>query len=213
MTTKDRILNAAERLFARDGIEATSLRTITAEAGVNLAAVNYHFQSKDALVTAVIMRRVGPVNEQRLALLEACEREAGDGPLPLERVMDAFVRPVVEIYGSRAREFAPMLGRLYTEPSEYLEKIFESKIEPVAERFIQAYQRALPGLPRNELVWRLHFSMGAIGHTLAASHILRMLSDGQCDPSDVEGTVKRLEAFMLAGLTAPVAEVEHHAMH
>ncbi len=213
MTTKDRILNAAERLFARDGIEATSLRTITAEAGVNLAAVNYHFQSKDALVTAVIMRRVGPVNEQRLALLEACEREAGDGPLPLERVMDAFVRPVVEIYGSRAREFAPMMGRLYTEPSEYLERIYKHKIEPVAERFVRAYERALPGLPRNELLWRLHFSMGAIGHTLAASHILRMLSDGQCDPSDVEGTVKRLETFILAGLTAPVAEVEHHAMH
>jgi AcrR family transcriptional regulator len=212
MTTKDRILDAAERLFARDGIEATSLRAITTEAGVNLAAVNYHFQSKDALVTAVIMRRVGPVNDQRLALLEACEREAGDGPLPLEAVVDAFVRPVLEIFGSRSRDFAPLMGRLYTEPSEYLEKIYKSKIEPVAERFIQAYERALPGLPRNELVWRLHFSMGAIGHTLAASHVLRMLSDGQCDPSDVEGTLKRLQTFMLAGLTAPVEEVEHHAV-
>ncbi len=213
MTTKDRILDAAERLFARDGIEATSLRTITAEAGVNLAAVNYHFQSKDALVIAVISRRIGPVNEQRLALLEACEREAGDGPLPLEGVLDAFVRPVVEIFSTRAREFAPMMGRLYTEPSELLEKLYKSEIEPVAERFLQAYERALPGLPREELVWRLHFSMGAIGHTLAASHVLRLLSKGRCDPSDVEGTLKRLEAFMIAGLTAPLAEVEHHAMH
>ena len=144
MTTKDRILDAAERLFARDGIEATSLRAITTEAGVNLAAVNYHFQSKDALVTAVFMRRVAPVNDQRLAMLEACEREAGDGPLPLERVLDAFVRPVVEIFGSRARDFAPLMGRLYTEPSEYLEKIYKSKIEPVAERFLRAYQRACP---------------------------------------------------------------------
>ena len=162
---------------------------------------------------AVLMRRIGPVNEQRLALLEACEREAGSGPLPLDPVVDAFVRPVVEIYGSRARDFAPMMGRLYTEPSEYVEKIYQSKIEPFAERFIQAFQRALPGLPRKELVWRMHFSLGAIGHTLAASHILQLLSNGECDPSDVEGTVKRLEAFMIAGLTAPTPEVEHHAVH
>src|SRR5271166_1991773 len=99
MTTKDRILDAAERLFARDGIEATSLRTITAEAGANLAAVNYHFQSKDALVKSVVARRVCPVNERRLALLDACEAAAGDGPLPVEQVLDAFLRPVMELYG------------------------------------------------------------------------------------------------------------------
>jgi AcrR family transcriptional regulator len=209
MSTKDRILNAAEHLFAAGGIEATSLRAITAEAGANLAAVNYHFQSKDALVMAVIMRRVGPVNERRLALLDACEREAGGGPLPLEEVLNAFVRPVVEIYAGHAREFAPMMGRLYTEPSEFLEKIYKDHMAPVATRFLRAYERALPGLPRNELVWRLHFSMGALGHTMAASHLLRILSDGQCDPSDVEGTVRRLKAFMIAGLRAPVAEVQH----
>jgi len=212
MSTKDRILDAAERLFARDGIEATSLRAITAEAGVNLAAVNYHFQSKDALVIAVIERRVGPLNERRLALLDACEREAGEGPLPLEKVLDAFVRPVVEIFAGHARDFAPLMGRLYTEPSESVEKIYRSQTGAVVQRFIRAYGRALPELPRNELVWRVHFSMGAIGHTLAASHMLRILSDGECDPSDVEGTVKRLEAYMTAGLKAPVAkmpEVQH----
>jgi AcrR family transcriptional regulator len=209
MTTKGRILDAAEHLFARDGIEATSLRAITAEAGVNLAAVNYHFQSKDALVMAVIMRRAGPVNDRRIALLDACEREAGDGPLPLEEVLNAFLRPVMELYASNTREFAPLMGRLYTEPAEFVERIYKNKMEPVATRFIDAYQRALPGLPRNELVWRLHFSIGALAHTLAASHVLRIMSDGQCDPSDVEGTLKRLEAFMMAGLRAPVTEVEH----
>jgi len=157
---------------------------------------------------SVITRRVGPVNDRRLALLDQCEREAGDGPLPLEGVLDAFVRPVVEIYASHGREFAPMMGRLYTEPSELLENVYK-KFEPVVTRFIHAYQRALPGLPRNELIWRMHFAIGAIGHTLAASHLLRILSDGQCDPSDVEGTIKRLEAFMIAGLKAPVTEVEH----
>src|SRR5579864_4688441 len=97
MTTKNRILNAAERLFAHDGFEATSLRAITTEANVNLAAVNYHFQSKDALVRAVIGRRMGPVNEKRIAMLDACEAGAGDGPLPLEPLLEAFLRPVLEI--------------------------------------------------------------------------------------------------------------------
>ena len=212
MTTKDRILDAAEHLFARDGIEATSLRAITAEAGVNLAAVNYHFQSKDALVHAVIARRVVPVNQRRLELLEACEQAAGDGPLPLDGVLDAFVRPVVEIYASRAREFTPLMGRIYTEPGDYVERVYKEHLEPVATRFIRAYERALPGVPRVELLWRLHFSIGALGHTMGAARLLKIFSNGECDPSDVEGTLKRLEAFMIAGLTAPVAEVEH-AVH
>ena len=208
MTTKDRVLDAAERLFARDGIEATSLRAITAEAGVNLAAVNYHFQSKDALVRAVIARRVVPVNERRLALLDAVERAAGDGPLPLQGVLDAFIRPVMEIYSSRGREFTPLMGRMYTEP-EFAERIYKEHLEPLAARFIAAYERALPHLDRVELLWRMHFAMGAVGHTLGASHVLRLFSGGRCDPSDVEGTLKRLEAFMIEGLTAPVTEVAH----
>jgi AcrR family transcriptional regulator len=208
MNTKDRILDAAERLFARDGIEAASLRGITTEAGVNLAAVNYHFQSKDALIRAVIARRVVPVNERRLALLDECERAAGNGPLPIEGVLDAFVRPVMEIKMSRAREFTPLMGRMYTEP-EFAERIYKDHMEPVASRFIAAYQRALPDVDRVELLWRMHFSMGALSHTMAASHVLRLFSNGQCDPSDIEGTLQRLKAFMIAGLTAPVTEVAH----
>ena len=212
MSTKDRILDVAERLFAHDGIEATSLRTITAEAGVNLAAVNYHFQSKDALVRAVVARRMGPVNERRLALLDACEQAAGSGRLPLEQVVNAFLRPVLEIYGSHAREFAPLMGRMYTEPGDFVEKVYRDHLQPVATRFIAAYQRALPELPRVELLWRLHFSFGALAHTLGAANLLRVFSDGQCDPTDLEGTLRRMEAFMQAGLTAPVpAEVEHAA--
>jgi AcrR family transcriptional regulator len=212
MSTKDRILDTAERLFARDGIEATSLRAITTEADVNLAAVNYHFQSKDALVRAVIARRVVPVNQRRLELLEACERAAGDGPLPIECVLDAFIRPVVEIYATRAREFTPLMGRMYTEPADFVMRMYKDHFEPVAARFIRAYERALPGVPRVELLWRMHFTSGVLAHTMGAGRLLEIFSNGECDPSDVEGTLKRLENFMIAGLTAPVSEVEH-AMH
>jgi len=217
MTTKDRILDAAERLFAKDGIEATSLRSITAEAGANLAAVNYHFQSKDALVQAVVARRLGPITERRLQLLDICERAAGNGPLPLDQVLDAFFRPVVEIYSTHAHRFAPMMGRLYTEPAEFMEKMYHEHLEGVASRFLAAFQRALPDVPRVELLWRLHFSFGALGHTMGAGRMLSLISQGECDLSDVEGALQRLEAFVIAGLRAPVVdytparEVQHAA--
>ncbi len=213
MNTKDRILNAAERLFARDGFEATSLRAITAEAGVNLAAVNYHFQSKEALVQAVIGRRMGPLNTQRLALLDAYEAEAGGAPVPLEKIMDAFLRPIVEMVGSHAHEFVPLIGRLYTEPGEFTERLFKQQFEHMARRFLPALQLALPDLPPAEISWRLHFAIGAMAHTMAASRLLKLMSGGLSDVSDVEGTLARLNSFVLAGLTAPVPIEVHHAAH
>src|SRR5689334_12024668 len=107
MNTKDRILDTAERLFARDGVEATSLRAITTEAGVNLAAVNYHFQSKEALLHAVIARRVGPMNTRRIELLNAVEARAFGDLLPVAQVLDAFLRPVFEMFATNAKEFTP----------------------------------------------------------------------------------------------------------
>lgn len=213
MTTKDRILDSAERLFARDGFEATSLRAITAEANVNLAAVNYHFQSKEALVQAVIGRRMGPVTTRRLALLDAYEAEAADAPVPLEKLLDAFLRPVVEMVGSHAHEFVPLIGRLYTEPGEFAVRLFKQQFEHLARRFVPALQRALPELPRVELVWRLHFAIGALAHTMAASKMLELMSGGSCEISDVEGTLTRLKAFVLAGLSSPVTTEVHHAAH
>jgi len=217
MTTKDRILDAAERLFARDGFEATSLRAITAEAQVNLAAVNYHFQSKDALVQAVIGRRLSPVNARRLDLLDTYQAQAGGGPVPLENLLDAFMRPIVEIIGSHAHEFVPLIGRLYTEPGDFAVRLFKDQFEALAKRFIPALHQALPELPREELAWRLHFAIGALAHTMAASKMLELMSGGQCHSSDVEGILVRLKAFVSAGLSAPVpasaSREVHHAAH
>ena len=212
MTTKDRILDTAERLFARDGIDATSLRTITAEAGVNLAAVNYHFQSKEALMHAVISRRLDPLNAKRLALLESIEADAGNAPLPLNKVLDALIGPVFEMLRGPGKVFAPMMGRILWESSELSQKIFQKHLAHVAARFFTAFERALPDLPRVELYWRLLFVFGTVSHTIGAANVLQGISGGACDPSDVEGTLRRLEAFLLAGLKAPVpVEVEHAA--
>ena len=212
MSTKDRILDTAERLFAHPGVEATSLRAITTEAGVNLASVNYHFQSKDALMHAVIARRVDPMNAKRLAKLDACEAAAGAGPLPLTGVLDAFLRPVFDVLVGDGRHFTPMMGRIFCESADLSEKVFRKHMAHVAERFFPAFQRALPDLPAVELMWRLHFTFGAMIHTLSAAKALKVLSNGICDPTDAESTMRRMEAFIVGGLTAPVPvteEVEH----
>lgn len=213
MNTKDRILDAAERLFARKGVEATSLRAITAQAGVNLAAVNYHFQSKESLLHAVIARRLDPVNQKRLAMLDACEEAAGAGPLPLEEVLDALLRPVFEMLSGQAKEFTPIMGRIFTESVELTEQVFEKHLAHIAHRFLPAFQRALPDLPPVELLWRLQFVYGVMAHTMGAGRIVQFISKGQCDATDVEGTMSRVETFLLAGLRAPVPVGVEHAAH
>ena len=207
MNTKQRILNTAEKLFAHNGIEATSLRSITASAKVNLAAVNYHFQSKEALVHSVIARRLHPINQRRLAMLDACEAAAGDGPLPLAQVLEAFLLPVLEANAAHGSDFGPIMGRIYTEPKEFAERIFKDHLQTVSRRFLVAFHRALPELPRNELIWRLHFTVGVMAHAVGAGHLLVKISEGACDPSDVSGMVRRMETFLMAGFQAPVAEV------
>jgi AcrR family transcriptional regulator len=204
--TRRRILDAAERLFAREGFEATSLRQITAAAHVNLAAVNYHFGSKDALIREVLARRIGPVNQERLARLAACEARAGERRPRVEEILRAFVEPVVELRADpeAGEAFARLMGRSFFEPNLQVRRVIVGQMREVARRFAAALRRALPELPETELWWRMHFSAGALAHTLAGNVHLETLSGGRCDPSDVRGTTERLVRYVAAGLKAPL---------
>jgi AcrR family transcriptional regulator len=203
--TKEKILDAAEGLFAEHGFGATSLRQITAQAGVNLAAVNYHFRSKDALIQAVFARRIAPINQKRLAMLDVCESENASGPLPLVPVIRAFVSPMFELrreLGDRGHDFKRLMGRMYVEPGDTVKKILFEQMQSIAGRFIAAFQRALPHLPMVELLWRIHFCIGVVSHTLAGTSHLEVVSKGLCDPSDTEATTERIVAFLVAGMRA-----------
>ena len=114
--TKERILDAAESLFARSGVEGASLRAITRTAGVNLAAVHYHLGSKEALLAAVLVRRVGPVNQARLKRLEELEGEAQGAPCELEALLRAFLEPPIRMLEAEERGvlLAKLLSRLYS---------------------------------------------------------------------------------------------------
>jgi AcrR family transcriptional regulator len=192
--TKTRILDAAEKLFADKGFYATSLRDITAEAEVNLAAVNYHFQTKDSLIDAVIGRRVAPVNRRRLEML------ANAGPHPsVEQIVEAFVAPLLE---RDISPLLPMMGRVLASPDLVLFRLFKKHSAGVAEQFRNALETALPSLSSSERMWRLLFMGGAMAHVLSWSHVVVEMTEGVCDPTDRADVTARLVRFVAAGFRA-----------
>jgi len=192
--TKIRILDAAEELFGVKGIEETSLRDITTHAHVNLAAVNYHFQSKDSLTDAVIARRVEQINRGRLEMLDAAGPEA-----TVEQILTAFLIPALEI---PLECVAPMLGRILSNPNLFVDRVYKRHFANVSERFREALGRALPGLSKPELMWRQLFMVGTMTHVMALGQVLPAITDGVCDISDRPALVERAVRFLAAGFRA-----------
>ena len=209
--TKDRIMDAAETLFAQHGFDATSLRMITASAGVNLASVNYHFQSKNSLIEAVMTRRIAPLNRERLEMLASVEARS-EFPA-LEDIVHAFVAPVVRkrLGGGHGADFGRLFGRIYSDPCECARASFFGQMREILRPFTSAFRRALPGLPAVEVLWRIHFGVGVMAHTLAGMEHLKTVSGGLCDLSDVEGAIDRIVTFVCAGMRAPLARAANRS--
>jgi AcrR family transcriptional regulator len=203
--TRTRILDAAEELFMRHGFEGTSMRQLTARAGVNLAAVNYHFGSKDALIEAVFRRRLDPMNVERIAELDRLESTNCVSP---EAVIRAFVRPglrMIEDGRGGGRNFIRLLGRTYTDPAKDIRALIGRMYAPAMERYKRALERALPQMPADDLVWRMHFMFGTLAYTLAATDTVQLIAG--CKPEDrydARLLEERLTAFLAAGLHAPL---------
>jgi len=200
--TRTRILDAAEELFMLHGFEGTSMRLLTAKAGVNLAAVNYHFGSKDALIEALFRRRLDPMNEERIAALDRLEDSSA------ENIIRAFIGPslhLIEDAKGGGRNFIRLLGRTYTEPAKTVRALIGQMYAPTMERYKAALERALPQMPRDELVWRMHFMFGTLAYTLAATDTVQLIAG--CKPEDRHDArllEERLTAFLAAGLHAPL---------
>ncbi len=162
--TTEKILDAAEELFATRGFRATSLRAITARAGVNLAAVNYHFGSRNALIRAVFERYIAPLNRMRLEALEQAERAAGQEGPSLEAVCGAFLLPMQDVLESRRRRphRARLMARAMVELGEDFIDLKHHLFAEVFARFFPSLQRAAPHLGRQEILWRLHFVVGSL---------------------------------------------------
>ena len=199
-STKDRILAAAEELFARTGVARTSLRAITALARVNLAAVNYHFGSKDGLVEEVYRRRLEPLNRARLANLDRLEQRARKPSL--EELLVAFMSPVATLARDPAQggpTVMRLLGQTHAEAEEPFRAWFAGEYKRVLERYHAALCRALPGIPPEDIRWRLQFLVGALTYPVAERQLVELVSGEAIDPDDVTRIVERLLPFVAAG--------------
>ncbi len=205
--TKNRILDSAQRLIGDQGFAATSIRDIIADAGVNLAAIHYHFGTKDDLLDAVIARRVGPVNEERQRLLEEVEARAGSGPPPVRQVLEAWLVPMAEA-ADRDSSFVRLMGRVMAEGM--LPQIVQRHFKRQADRITAALQRALPELPEEELLWRVHFTAGAISRTMCAENDFTGLNS---DMKDFRQRIERLVTFLTAGFEAPATAARTSGVH
>jgi AcrR family transcriptional regulator len=209
--TKSRIIDAAEQLFMEHGFEATSLRSLTAAAGVNLAAVNYHFGSKEELFQAVLTRRLDPMNQERIDLLARLERDAGERPIACEKILSAMLIPALRLARDEKRggkNFLRLLGRAYADPAPFIRQFLSGQYADMIGRFKEAFLKSLPHLTRQELTWRLHFVMGALSYTLAGTDVLKVIAHalpGEKDNDEL--LLQRLAPFLVAGLKAPLGDV------
>ena len=218
--TVERILDAAEQLFAEKGFAETSLRLITSKAGVNLAAVNYHFGSKESLMQEVFRRRLDWLNEERMRVLDAYEKDAGGNALKPSQIVDGFFGTLLRLADDESHGgmiFLRLLGRTLTEPSEFIRTFLAHEYKPVMDRYKEALFRALPEVPKAEIVWRFHFMLGATSYAIAGTDALRLVTDWQIEEEDstdrLDRLVPRLMSFLLGGLRAPLPQYDPSAVN
>lgn len=202
--TRDRLLDAAEALFAEHGIAGTSLRRITAEAGANLASIHYHFGSREELIRAVFARRIDPLNAERIRLLERAEAEArAAGTRPrLEALVEAMVGPILRLKSGDPevqRRFFRLFAQMHAESAE-VRRIILSHFGGVVERALPLFREALPDLPEHDLLWRFKLMIGTVAmclHPLPGIGPFEALAREAADPDVV---VHRVLPFLVGGL-------------
>lgn len=202
LDTRDRILDTAERLIADQGYAQTSLRHIIAEAGVNLAAIHYHFGSKEELLDELIQRKAGPINTARLSLLDQFDAEFAPKPAPVERILEAFLAPMVDTAAANPR-FILLMGRMHAEG--LMPEIILRHFRPGLSRFVAELRRVLPDLPEEELYWRLHFMTGSLAHAACGAPTI---PSGPVGGDEIHLKMARLKAFLTGAFQAPPAKTE-----
>ncbi|MCW1884780.1 TetR family transcriptional regulator [Luteolibacter flavescens] len=202
VATKQRLIEAAEELFADDGFDRVSVRDITTKAGANVAAVNYHFGSREGLIAVVLTRSINPVNEERLARLDTLERRAAGKPLPIEEILDAYIRPfATQVRRSELTEkiFFKLMGRMFGHGCD-MPPVVEQLFINMSSRFYKAFAKALPGLAPDDIWWRMHLMGGSMIHTMAHGEKLLRMSGGEAGTPTLEQTLSRFIRFAAAGM-------------
>jgi len=205
--TVEKILDAAEILFAERGFSETSLRMITSKAKVNLAAVNYHFGSKNALIQAVFSRFLGPLSRlMEQGLKDLGMGQEGHPPPKLEDIIRLYVRGLLKIPTSHENGvsiFMRLLGLAYTQSQGHLRKYLEKEYARTFYLFMQMVKQSTPELTTQERFWRIQFTVGSIAFTMSSvqplTEILENSAEAKADPEKV---VDFLVPYLLGGLQA-----------
>ncbi len=207
--TRARILDVAERLFAAEGFSEVSLRRITSEADANVASVNYYFKTKDALLEAVFVRRIVPINKERMRRLQDCLASGLEGDDRLEGVVRAFVEPHIRMtnkFGPGGTVIMQMLARYASDPKRKIETILMRQYNPVWERFSKEFSTLLPHLSMRAVYWRFYFLLGALYYLNSGRQWLSDSSENLCNPTDVEASIEHLVPFLVGALKQPESE-------
>jgi AcrR family transcriptional regulator len=201
---KERILDAAERLFARHGFYGVSIRDITRAAEVDVALVNYHFGSKRELFAAVFQRRAELLNPERLAMLEDVRRSALPGQPTVEQIVNAFTHPLLERSargGPGWKSYFALVAQVNNSP-EWGPVLMTQHFDPLVEKFISVLREALPECAAREIYWGYQFLTGALTLTFAETGRIDRLSGGLCKSADLDSVHERLAPFVAAGFHA-----------
>lgn len=207
-STAERILDAAERLFAKRGFHGVSVRDITAAAGVDVALVAYHFGSKYKLLEAVLLRRAEVLNGERHALLQAAIARAAPHAPDLEEIIDAFTHPLLNRSGRGGigwKSYFALIAHVNNSP-EFGGTLMTRSFDPVVGEFIAALRLALPGCDDRDIFWSYHFLSGALTLTFAETGRIDNLSHGLCRSTDLDDVHRRLVPYVAAGFRSLCAK-------
>ena len=202
--TRERILDAAEQLFAASGFAAVSVRQIMKQAEADVSLAYYHFKSKRDLFDAVMLRRVEHLNSIRLKALEAVEKRHPDDAPTVEEIIEAFTRPLLELLAEKHDEwhyYFALIAQINSSANQG-GKLMTRYFDPLVSRFIDALRKALPGCREENLYWSYHFFSGAITLTIAETGRIDNLSGGRCRSDDMTSINERMPVFIAAGFRA-----------
>jgi AcrR family transcriptional regulator len=206
--TKKCILDVAEKLFARQGFHATSMRMLTSEAKVNLAAINYHFGSKEELIKSVMERRILPLNKIRIERLQRIKDIASaEGHVPdIRGVLLAFIEPTFAFKesGIGAQDFISLIGRAFSDPKPTVRKLFMEMVGPVFQLLFELLCDSLPSMPKNIVLLRLHFMLGAMAHPMNMSQMCQLIPNGTAIKMDSVSLTDEFVNFVTKGMEAPL---------
>jgi len=200
--TRERILCAAGKIFAHGGYRAMTLREVTQEAKVNLAAVNYHFGSKTNLMRALLRNRFEPINRQRLERLDDQIAAHAPNPVPLEAIYDALFRPLfkgIESAPVNDTSLMQIIGRALTEPADFMRSLHKEFFAELSQRFMHEIERACPELSKEQLQYRFFLSISTMIGTAIEQIRLETITGGKLDGSNLDRILQELTAYVVAG--------------